>query len=147
MPYIARNNKNPFLLQETINDDIRENSYNIKSNICEGIEEYSFRCLTNNLNYKIKKGTKEVLIKFILENNGKFTWPENGTFLLTNEAKSDFRIQEISLNPLEPGKKVSISITIINFDKFNLGLKKIYLVLNIKGKNYGYNIIINIEIY
>jgi hypothetical protein len=99
------------------------------------------------LNYKIKKGTKEILIKFILENNGKFTWPENGTFLLTNEAKSDFRIQEISLNPLEPGKKVSVSITIINFDKFNLGLKKIYLVLNIKGKNYGNNIIINIEIY
>ena len=79
-----KNLENPFLNMETINEYIQVNENNKNSsNIPEGIDEYSFRILTNNFYYKISKGTKELSIEFIIENNGKLPWPKNETFLLT----------------------------------------------------------------
>ena len=143
----AIDNKNPFLLEETINEDIKEKNNKYGVNIDEGIEDYSFRCLSYNLNYKMKKGTKQCLVGIQLENNGKFAWPENETFLLTNEDESDFTIEEIYLNPLEPGEKYFLYFSIFNLEKYDSGLYRIYFVLNVKGKNYGSHIIINLEIY
>ena len=43
---------------------------NTNNNINKEFDQYSFKCLTNSLNYKILKGTKEVSFKIELENNG-----------------------------------------------------------------------------
>jgi len=135
------------ILKETINDGIKENkNYKNSGFIFEGIDQYSFRCLSNDLNYKIKEGTQSLIVEIILENNGKLIWPENETFLITDESESSFTIQEIRLNPLEPGKKDFIYID-FNLNKCTPGLYKISFLFFVKDKYYGNNIIINIEVY
>ena len=135
------------ILKETINDGIKEKEkYKNSGFIFKGIDQYSFRCLSNDLNYKIKEGTQSYMVEIILENNGKMAWPENETFLLTDENESSFTIQEIRLNPLEPGKKDFIYID-FNLNKCTPGLYKISFLFFVKDKYYGNNIIINIEVY
>ena len=43
----------------------------------EGFDQYSFRCLTNDLKFNIEEGTKEVSIEIELGNDGQFCWPKN----------------------------------------------------------------------
>jgi hypothetical protein len=127
--------KHKFLNVETINN-----------NKHEGFDQYSFS-LTNNLYYRIKEGTKEASIKIELENDGKFCWPKNETFLIiTDEAKSQIKSQRISLLPLIPKDKCLVNIQ-LNVDKLKKGIYKKYLVFNAKNENFGNNIKINIEIY
>jgi len=130
---------------ETINNNIKENENNINnSNI---YQEYSFRCLTDNLNYKIRKGTRDSSIKIELENNGKSRWPENEIFLLADEANSTIeRKKIIRLCPLNPKEKSSVNIQ-FNLDGLKLGIYKNCLSFYAKGKKIGNNISINIEIY
>ena len=143
-----KNLGNPFLNMETINEYMQVNENNKNSNnIPEGIDEYSFRILTNNFHYKISKGTKELSIEFIIENNGKLPWPKNETFLLIDENKSAFKIKKLYLFPLQPGEKCFVYFKFKNLDKYEPGLYKNYLVFNLKGKNLGNDIIIDIEIY
>ena len=123
---------------ETINNKIEENKNG--RNISEGYNQYSFKCLTDNLNYKIKRGAKEASLKIELENNGILPWPENETFLLINEVKS----QKIKLCSLNPEKKCSVYINFY-LDKLKPG--KNYLSFYAKNKKFGNNITINIEIY
>ena len=97
--------------------------------------------------YRIKEGTKEASIKIELENDGKFCWPKNETFLIiTDEAKSQIKSQRISLLPLIPKDKCLVNIQ-LNVDKLKKGIYKKYLVFNAKNENFGNNIEINIEIY
>ena len=143
-----KNLGNPFLNLETMNEVIELNGNDNKNNNrYEEISQYSFRCLTNNLNYKIKKGTKEIIIDLEYENNGKLAWPENETFLLIDETKSAFIIQKICLYPLRPGEKYLSFIHLNNLDKFKQGLYINYFIFNVKGKDFGNNIKFTIEIY
>ena len=143
-----KNLGNPFLNLETMNEVIELNGNDNKNNNrYEESSQYSFRCLTNNLNYKIKKGTKEIIIDLEYENNGKLAWPENETFLLIDETKSAFIIQKIYLYPLKPGEKYLSYIHFYNLDKFKQGLYINYFVFNVKGKDFGNNIKFTIEIY
>ena len=121
------------------------NEETTNKNILEGFDQYSIKCLTDNLNFKIKEGTKEDSIKIKIENDGKFCWPINETFLITDENKSTIKSQKISLLPLIPKEKCTVNIP-FNLDKLKKGIYKNYLVLNAKNKNYG-NIEINIEIF
>ena len=116
-----------------------------RRNTLEGTDQYSFRWLTKDLDRKVKKGTKETIIKFELENNGKFRWPENETFLLMEEANFTIKSQEIKLCSLNPGKKCSVCIK-FNLDKLEKGIYINYLSFYAKGKKFGNNITINIEI-
>ena len=143
-----KNLGNPFLNLETMKEakELNGNDNN-NNNIYEGIDQYSFRCLTNNFNHKIKKGTKEITIELEYENNGKLTWPENETFLLIDETKSSFIIQKICLYPLKPGEKYLSYIHFYNLDKFKPGLYNNYFIFNVKGKDLGNNIKFTIEIY
>jgi len=127
--------KNKFLNEETTN-----------KNILEGFDQYSFRCLTDNLYFKIKEGAKEASIEIVLENDGKFCWPKNETFLITDEAKSTIKSQKIRLLPLIPKEIRPVNIQ-YNLDKLKKGIYKNYLVFNAKNKNFGNHIKINIEIY
>ena len=136
--------KHKFLNNETINNNIEENKNT--RNILKRFDQYSFRCLTHNLNFKIKEGTKEASIKIELENNGKFCWPKDETFLKTDELKSTIESQKIRLCPLNPKEKQSVNIQ-FNLDKLKPGIYIDCLAFNVKGKNIGNNITINIEIY
>jgi len=137
--------KNKFLNMETINNNIKENENNINnSNI---LQEYSFRCLTDNLDIKAIKGTKEASIKIELENNGKSRWPENDIFLLADEDNSTIeRKKKIRLYPLEPKGKCSVNIQ-FNLDGLMPGIYKNCLSFIAKGRKFGNNITINIKIY
>lgn len=145
IPSGYNNLRNPFLNIETIQEFTVAKEKNVISN--EDIEKYSFNCLKKNFNFKIKKGTKEIPIEFIIENNGKLTWPENEAFLLIDEKRSVFKIQKLNLHPLRPQEQSLVSFKFDNLDKYETGLYKNYLVFNVKGKNFGNNILINIEIY
>ena len=109
-------------------------------------DQYSFKCLTKNLNYKIKEGTKEELIKIELENNGKLPWPENQTFLSAEETKSTIDSQVIRLCSLNPEGQCSVYIQ-FNFERLKPDIYTCCLVFSAKGKIFGDNIQINIEIY
>jgi len=126
---------------ESINNNIR-----INNNIIKNFEQYSFKCLTNNLNYEIIKGTKEASFGIELENNGDSPWLENETFLLTDETKSNIKSEKIKLDPLIPNSQKLYDIKFKNIDKFKPGIYKNSLSFLVKGKSYGNNITINLEI-
>ena len=142
-----KNMGNPFLKMEYINEATENDNNNNSNKMDEEKEPYSFRILTNNFYYKISKGTKELSIEFIIENNGKLPWPKNETFLLIDENKSAFKIKKLYLFPLQPGEKCFVYFKFKNLDKYEPGLYKNYLVFNVKGDNLGNDIIINIKIY
>ena len=96
----------------------------INNNINKKFDQYSFKCLTNNLNHKMLRGTKEISFGIELENNGDFPWPINETFLLTDETKSMIRSEKISLDPLNPKARKLFNIKFKNMDKLNLGIYK-----------------------
>ena len=137
--------ENPFLNMETFNDAIINENNNDSNKMDEEMDPYSFRILTDNLNYKIFKGEKEASIEFIIENNGKLAWPEKETFLLLDESKSSFKIEKVYLFPLQPQEKCFVYFKFKNSDNYKPGLYKNYFSFNVKGEKFGNDIIINIE--
>ena len=99
------------------------------------------------MNHKILRGTKEISFGIELENNGDFPWPINETFLLTDETKSTILSEKISLDPLNPKAQKLFNIKFKNMDKLNLGIYKNNLSFFAKGKRFGNNIPIYIEVY
>ena len=124
-----------------------QNKQNINNNININFDQYSFKCLTDNLNYKMMEGTKEVSFRIELENNGEFPWPINETFLLTDKTKSKIQCQKICLDPLNPKAKQFFYIKFKNMDKLSPGIYKNSLVFYAKKKKFGDNITIQIEVY
>ena len=107
---------------------------------------YSFKCLTNNLNFEILKGTKEGMFSLELENNGSFPWPKNKTFLEFDDSKENINIHKKVLEPLNPGYKTEVIIILNNLDKINLGKYYICLVFKVDGREYGDTLLVNIEV-
>ena len=142
-----KNMGNPFLNMEYYNEATENENNNNSDKMDEEKEPYSFRILTGNFYYKISKGTKELSVEFIIENNGKLPWPKNETFLLNDENKSAFKIEKFILFPLQPGEKCFVYFKFKNLDKYKPGLYKNYLLFNMKGKNLGNDIIIDIKIF
>jgi len=123
------------------------NIINNNTSIIKNFDQYSFKCLTNNLDKKILKGTKEVSIEIELENNGEFPWPKNETFLLIDESKSRIKSENIMLDGLIPNKQKIFNIKFKNLENLKPGIYKINLSFLAKGKTFGNNITINIEVY
>ena len=137
--------KKKFLNVETIDNNIKENENNINNSTI--YQEYSYRCLTDNLNYKIRKGTRDASIKIELENNGESRWPENEIFLLADETNSTIeKNKKIGLYALNPKERSFVNIQ-FNLDGLMPGIYKNCLSFYAKGKKIGNNISINIEIY
>jgi len=141
-----KNMGNPFLNMETINEVFVKKSNNASNEVVEEMDLYSFRILTDNLNYKIYQ-EKEFSIEFIIENNGKLAWPQNETLLLIDESKSPFKTPKYYLFPLQPEERCFVHLTFRILGKYKPGLYKNYLKFNVKGKNIGNDIIINIELF
>ena len=121
-------------------DNIKYKSLNLEN------PHYSFKCLTNNLNFFIYKGTSELKFKLKLKNDGAFTWPINQTLLTTDKSKSNIKIKEVILDPLNPGESCDFYILFKNMN--NLPEGKYYSNLEFKvGENkFGNNILINVKI-
>lgn len=121
---------------EIKNDINSENEFN----------NYSFNCLTKELDLVASKGTKQVVFKLELENNRKFPWPKNKTTLSNDLTKSIIQMKEIVLEPLNPGEITSVNVMLNEMDKFKAGEYYCYLDFKVNGKNYGNNIAITIKI-
>ena len=139
----VKNNNNKKEEKDEVNvyNEIKEN--NIKIN---KIDYYSFKCLTENLNFSLLKGTKEGNFTLELENDGTLTWPKDETFLVKLSSKESSKSMNIPLVPLKPGSKCFINILFKNMDKFMPGKYKTNFAFNVGGKNYGNNIKLNIKI-
>ena len=111
------------------------------------IYEYSYKCLTNNLNFAIQKGIKKGIFSIEIENNGALTWPQNKTFLEIDNSKSSIEnAQNFPLSPLNSGEKTSINILVNHMNKYKPSKQCIYLDFKVDGKKYGESILLNIEI-
>ena len=109
--------------------------------------DYSFKCLSTNLNFSIYKGTNELKFKLKLENNGSFPWPKNKTILSTDKSKSNIKIKEIILDPLNPGISCDFDALFRNMSQLSEGKYYSNLEFKVCGKKYGNNILINVEIF
>ena len=107
---------------------------------------YSFNCLTNDLDFVISQGTKQVIFTLELENNGQFPWPQKTTTLSNDLTKSIIEMKEIVLESLNPGEKTSVNVILNGMDKFKAGNYCCYLEFKVDGKNFGNNIIVNIKV-
>lgn len=111
------------------------------------IYEYSYKCLTNNLNFAIQKGMKKGIFFIEIENNGALTWPKNKTFLEIDNSKSSIKnTQNFPLSPLNYGEKTSLNILVNHMNKYKPSKQCIYLDFKVDGKKYGESILLNIEI-
>jgi hypothetical protein len=110
------------------------------------INKYSIKLLTNNLNFAIQKGIKEGNFAIEIENNGSFPWPQNKAFLVIDNFKSNINIQNIELDPLNPGEKASVNVLLNQMDKYGPGKYNIHLDFMVDGKKYCESILINIEV-
>lgn len=111
------------------------------------IKEYSYKCLSNNLNFAIQKGIEEGVFSIAIENNGFLTWPQNKTFFEIDNSKSNiFNVQKTILEPLAPGEKSFAFIMLIGMDKYKPSKYYICLDFKVDGKKYGESILINIEV-
>ena len=108
--------------------------------------DYSFKCLSTNLNFSIYKGTNELKFKLKLENNGSFPWPKNKTILSTDKSKSNIKIKEIILDPLNPYINSDFDVLFRNLSQLPEGKYYSNLEFKVCGKKYGNNILINVEI-
>ena len=130
------------------NSDDEENNKTIVKNTYKNtkINKYSYKCLTNNLNFALQKGIKEGNFLIEIENNGLFPWPKNKTFLVNDRFKSNINIQNIQLDPLNPHQKTSVNIFLSHMNQYKPGKYNIHLDFMVNGKKYDESILINIEV-
>ena len=135
---------------ENKNNELSNNKLSINTNYSQIKENefnnYSYKCLTNNLNFIIGRGTKQLIFTMELKNNGKLPWPENKTILSTDLSISDINMKEIVLEPLKPGLKSSINVIFNDIEKLEPRKYESYLIFKVDGKKYGNNILITIEV-
>ena len=111
------------------------------------IYEYSYKCLTNNLNFAIQKGMKKGIFSIEIENNGVLTWPQNKTFLEIDNSKSSIKnALNYPLSPLNSGEKTTLNILVNHMNKYKPSKQCIYLDFKVDGKKYGESILLNIEV-
>ena len=141
-------NKNKNNNINTFNKNMQSNSVKMENNnlTLKDFNNYSFKCLTRNLNFTMVKGTNEVIYKLIFVNDGEFPWPRNKTILSTNKPNSNIKIQDIYMEPLNPGNQYAFDIKFRNMNKLPVGKYYSDLDFTVDGKKYGNSIMINVEI-
>ena len=112
----------------------------------KNINDYSFNCLTNDLDFIVTKGIKQIVFTLELENNGKLAWPKNKTILSADPSKSIIKMKEIVLEPLNPGEKTSVNMSFNDMDKLKPGNYCVFLEFKVNAKIARNNIVINIRV-
>ena len=143
------NNKNCKRIKEPNKPNIiekTEETNNDNQKIVDDFNNYSFKCLNDNLNFELDKGTYEGIYELTLQNDGIFPWTKNETVLSTDKSRSNIKIQDIILEPLNPGLNYSFDIKFRHMNNLPEGKYYSYLIFNAKGKQFGNSILINVEI-
>ena len=143
------NNKNCKRITESNKPNIiekEEGTNNDNQKIVNDFNNYSFKCLNDNLNFELDKGTFEGIYQLTLQNDGLFPWPKNETILSTDRSRSNIKIQDVILKPLNPDLNYSFDIKFRHMNNLPEGKYYSYLIFNAKGKQFGNSILINVEI-
>lgn len=106
---------------------------------------YSFRCLSQYLNFMIQKGIKELKTSIEFENNGELPWPNNQT-TLESDPKSKIKIEKVVLKPLNQGSKCKIDLVFKNMNKLEPGYYYSYLVFKIDNIKYGNTLLVTVVV-
>ena len=122
--------------------DINKKNRNFQKNESNN---YSYQCLTDDLTFSVNQGVKNTKFDIILKNNGIYPWPKNESFLVSN-IMSDKNVDNIKLEPLNPGEVYTFNIYFNDLDKLKPGKYNTYLDFNVKNKNFGEKILIIFEI-
>ena len=72
-----------------------------------------------------------------LKNNGKSDWPKNESKLICDKTKSPFFFNESILPPLKKDESKDIKLEMIIPSGLPWRTYQIYMNFNVKGKNYG----------
>ena len=132
-----------------IKNDHKDDNLNpvqLENKNLKDFNNYSFKCLTQNLNFTMYKGTNEAIFQIKLENDGEFPWPKNKTILSTDESKSDIKMQNIHMEPLNPHCQSTLDIKFSNMSKYPEGKYYSYLNFTADGKKFGDILLISVEI-
>ena len=109
-------------------------------------EIYSYEIKEKDLNFYYPNNSKNEIIHLTIQNNCELTWPENETKLICDESDSLIFLKELILPPLKIGNEETISLELIMPSDLPIDDYKVKINFNIKGKNYGEPIILNIKI-
>ena len=127
------------------NNNIIESHIIINKNKTE-FNHYSYMCPNNQLGFQVFQGTKEYNYHFEIKNNGKFPWLKNKSFLTCDTNISDKIIDDILLEPLNPGNTCTVHAHFNDLDYLAPGKYNTYLDFNVNNKIFGEQILILFEI-
>ena len=141
------------ILSEKINDIIisdnnNENKINISDEIIKNKDEekYSFKILSKDEEFFISNNSNYEKVSIILKNDGNLDWPEFETKLICDTNNSLLGFNDIVLPPLKIGHHDTIYIELNIPSEIPLDSYIVCINFNIKGKNYGEQIKIKVNI-
>ena len=138
-------NYNNSLNNKYNNNNIIESHINITKKHSD-FNNYSYECLTKELEFSIYQGTKNARFNLELKNNGDYPWPKSQSFLICDSHLSDKIVEKIELEALNPGHSCYVSVYFDDLEELNPGKYNTYLDFNAKNKNFGEKILIIFEI-
>ena len=131
-------------MNNNYNNNIIESRINLKKSA--DFNNYSYECLTKELEFSVYQGTKNAKFNLNLKNNGDYPWPKENSFLICDAHLSDKIVEKIELEPLNPGYEYFASVYFDDLDELGPGKYNTYLDFNVKNKNFGEKILIILEI-
>ena len=126
---------------EIINDEC----FNSSDKKPQENENYSFEILDKDLNFYVSNSSKCHLINLTIKNDSELAWPENETKLICDKNDSLIFSKEVILPPLKNGNEETISIELEMPGELPMDDYLVLINFNVKGKNYGEPIILNIK--
>ena len=111
-----------------------------------GKEPYSCEILDKKIDFYLPNNSKNEIIHLTLKNNCKFTWPEDKTILKCDISKSLIFFDDVKLPSLKSEQHEFIKIELKIPDSLPLETYKVYMNLNVNGKNCGEELFINAKI-
>ena len=137
--------KKTYIQPKKINNDI-----DIHKTYCE-VTNYTFKIISEKLEFRVKRGTKEECFEIELQNDGQQLWPKDKTALLFDPQSSNLNINQTpkitNSEDVKPNCTCKFKILLKNLEKVKTGDYTIGLNFNVDGKNYGSKIIIKLKFY
>ena len=109
--------------------------------------DYSYQCLTSNLETHQKHGTQSFNIQINLKNDGNYRWPSEGSILKCIKEKSTIFCDKVNLPGIDMNEETNVTL---NFNKCNKIPKGKYIcyincIINEKIRGKTIEIIVFIE--
>ena len=145
MPIIGHRYKCPKCLNYNLCEECEENNADTNFHphlnfiLCRIPEsstsnEYSFECLTKNLELHQKYGNESFNIEIKLKNTGYFKWPESKSILKCDKEKSTIFCDKYILPPIDINEEITVILTFNKCNKIPKGNYFCYVNCIIEGK-------------